>query len=55
MNQSICLWSDFTKSFHINPIMFYFYQTGRLHFTHRLLVTDNDALHVIHILFFYLI
>ena len=35
--------------------MFYFYQTGRLHFTHRLLVTDNDALHDIHILFFYLI
>ena len=25
---------------------------GRLRFTDRLLVTDNDAMHVIHILFF---
>ena len=50
MNQSICLWSDFTKLFCINTVDLYL--TGRLHFTYRLLVTDNDALHVIHILFF---
>ena len=53
MDQSICVWSDFTKSFCINPIMFcYLYETGRLRFTHRLLVTDNDALHVLLILVF---
>ena len=28
------------------------YLTGRLHVSHRLLVTDNEALRVIHILFF---
>ena len=26
----------------------YLYQTGTLYFTYRLLVTDSDALHVIH-------
>ena len=53
MDQSICLWSGFAKSFYINLDMFCcLYETGRLHFTYRLLVTDNDALHVIHIMFF---
>ena len=53
MDRSIRLWSHFTKSFHISLDMFcYLYQTGRLHFAYRLLVTDNNALHVIYILFF---
>ena len=52
MDQSTCLRSDFTKSFHISPVLFcYFFYTGRLHFTYRLLETDYDALHFIHILF----
>ena len=53
MDQTICSWSDFTKLFHINVVIFcYLYKTGRLHFTYQLLVTDNDVLHVIHVLFF---
>ena len=53
MDQSICLRSDLTKSFHINPVVFCcLHLIRRLHFTYRLLVTDNDTLHDILILFF---
>ena len=53
MDQSICLRSDLAKSFHINPVVFCcLHLTGRLHFTYRLPMIDNDTLHDIHILFF---
>ena len=51
MDQSICLRSDLTKSFNINPVMFFLSPLNRK-IAFYLQITDNDTLHDIHILFF---
>ena len=53
MDQSICLWSYFTKSFLIKSCCVLLSLSNRkIAFYYRLLVTNNDALHVIHVLIF---